>query len=586
MEKNAALAMVLIFGLWMFYILVMAPKPQPVAERLIIPADSVTQMVERPDPPAVPGTGAVGSAARLNDRLTGVQAADTIAVDTIVVSSDIYEYRFITRGAVLVGALLKDYPAFRPKDFDGPEVSGPVQLVPASGSDFLRASLHLKNLERPIELGNRYFKPGVSKLRLSESRPEGKLEMVHELAGGNRVRIVYTFSNDSYLVGAKLYLPDRLHGPGENRVEIRLGPTLVSNEKNSKEDYAEYGVVYYEDGELIKKKLDDLEDSDWSPSGERKILWGGLKSKYFIAAFFVPEATMSAMRGSGDEDEHTMEFSGFFQVPAEQAPVDFSFYVGPQAYEQLTKLNYGMGKLVQYGWSVIQFFCKYTLQVMLWMHQYISNYAILLMLFALMVKVVFWPLTIKSTKSQIKMQQIQPLMQQVKDKYKDDPQKVQQETMRLYKEHKVNPLGGCLPMVVQMPVLISLFYVFRMTIEFRGAAAFGWISDLSQPDPYYILPIAMGLTQFVTQKMTPTSADPKMKPMLYMMPAVMVFIFLRFSSGLVFYYTWVNIFQMAQQIYINRQFHTEDKAKAVAAPKDAKTAGKTGKGKRAGKKKK
>ena len=566
MEKNAALAMVLIFGLWMFYILVMAPKPQPMDEMTAGPADSVSETVTRPGSETSLDSALETTTEQAPDKLADTAAADSFPVDTVVVSSDIYEYKFITRGGVLARAVLKKYPAFSPKDSDGPESAGPVQLVPTAGSDFLKTSLHLKNTEQPIELGSRHFEPSVSKLNLSESRPEGKLTMVHELAGGNRVKVEYTFNNDSYLVGAKLYLPDRLYGPEENRVEIQMGPSLLSNEKNPDEDYQEYEVVYFEDGEMVDKDLGDLDDSDWSPSGERSILWGGLKSKYFIAAFFVPESTMSGMRGSGSEDARMMTYSGFFKVPSKPGPVDFSFYMGPQSYEELTKLNYGMGKLVQYGWSIIQFFCKWSLKIMLWMHQYVTNYAILLVMFALFIKVIFWPLTVKSTKSQIEMQKIQPLMQQLKEKYKDDPQKMQQETMRLYKEHKVNPLGGCLPILVQMPVLISLFYVFRMTIEFRGAPAFGWINDLSQPDPYYILPLAMGVTQFVTQKMTPTNTDPKMKPMLYMMPAVMVFIFLRFSSGLVFYYTWVNIFQMLQQIYINRQFHGKDKAKAVAAP--------------------
>lgn len=567
MEKNAALAMVLIFGLWMFYILVMAPKPQPRVEDFAARSDSVADVIDRPEIPEVGLDTSVGEPqSAMPGKLESGEAADTVPVDTIVVASDIYEYHFITRGGILTRALLKKYPAFKPKDSNGPEPTGPVQLVPTGKSEFLRAVLHLKNAQRPIDLGSRHFTPSVKKLELSESRPTAELELVHELAGGNRVRIVYSFRNDTYLVSANLYIPDRLYGSADNRVELRLGPSLLSNEKNPDEDYSEYGVVYYEDGELTDKDLGDLDESDWSPGGEHRILWGGLKSKYFIAAFFVPESMMSSMKGSGDEEGRAMSYSGFFQVPQEPGPIDFSFYVGPQAYEELTKLNYGMGKLVQYGWSIIQFFCKYSLKVMLWMHQYISNYALLLIVFALLVKVVFWPLTVKSTKSQIKMQQIQPLMQQVRDKYKDDPQKMQQETMRLYKEHKVNPLGGCLPILVQMPVLIALFYVFRMTIEFRGAEAFGWINDLSQPDPYYILPIAMGLTQFVTQKMTPTSTDPKMKPMLYMMPAVMVFIFLRFSSGLVFYYTWVNLFQMIQQIYINRQYH------GVAVPKGGGTA--------------
>ena len=150
------------------------------------------------------------------------------------------------------------------------------------------------------------------------------------------------------------------------------------------------------------------------------------------------------------------------------------------------------------------------------------------------------------------MQQIQPLLNDLRARYKDDPKKLQEETLRLYKEHKVNPLGGCLPLLVQMPVLFALFYVFQRTIEFRGAEAFGWIHDLSQPDPYYILPVTMGATTFLQQKLTPTQTDPKMMPMLYIMPVFMTFIFLNFSSGLVLYYTFVNIFQIIQQLYINK----------------------------------
>ncbi len=132
---------------------------------------------------------------------------------------------------------------------------------------------------------------------------------------------------------------------------------------------------------------------------------------------------------------------------------------------------------------------------------------------------------------------------------------MQAETLRLYREQKVNPLGGCLPLLIQMPVFIALFYVFQRTIEFRGAAAFGWINDLSQPDPFYILPVVMGATTFISQKLTPTQTDPKMKPMLYIMPFFMTFIFLNFPSGLVLYYTFFNLFQMAQQLYINRKYH-------------------------------
>ena len=561
MEKNVALAMFLIFAIWMTYILVFAPKPKPVP-LLESGRDTVetSRAVQRPK--AAPGEQAPTSQAGEEQLVK----ADTLSfpVDTVVVSSDLYEYSFVTRGGILARASLKKFPAFEPGTGRGNRSEGPVQLIPTGESSFLYSRLYLKNLDRPIELGNRQFETQTTRLNLSPSKPEGSVEFISTLSGGNEIRIVYTFHNDSYLVGARLYLPDRLYGSAENALEVALGPTLVSNEKDPKDDHSDYGVVYYDNGEVVRKSLKDLGKSDWAPSGTHNILWGGLKSKYFLAAFFVPDKPMSAMHGSGSPESLDLAYRGMFPIPSSPEPIDFSFYVGPQSYEQLTRLNFGLTKLFQYGWAIIQPFCKISLKVMLWMHQWIRNYALILILFALLIKVVFWPATMMSTKSQIKMQKIQPLMNELKEKYKDDPKKVQEETLRMYKEYKVNPLGGCLPMLIQMPVLIALFYVFRLTIEFRGAEAFGWIHDLSQPDPYYILPVAMGLTQFLSQKLTPTPTDPKMAPMLYLMPAFMVFIFLRFSSGLVFYYTFVNIFQLAQQLYINRRYHSPALAVAGA----------------------
>ena len=586
MEKNSVLAMFLIFLLWMGYILFLAPKPQPKPEL-------VQQQVQQEETGAKKVPEAEPAAEQMLVQPGGEQIAraDTveIPVDTVVVSSDLYEYHFITRGGVMTRAWLKQYPAFKPGDRRNSQSTGPVQLIPVDGSQFLYTRLHLKNLEEPIELGDRHFDVSTRELNLGDDQPDGSVEFLHNLRGGQKIKIVYTFRNDSYLINTELHLPGELHGPRENAVEVLLGPSLVSNEKNPDDDYTEYGVVYYDIGEVIKKNLKDLSKSDWSPSGEHSILWGGVKSKYFIGTFFVPESPMAGMRGAGNQESQDLEFRGMFPIPPDGKPIDLSIYLGPQSYEQLTKLNYGLPKLLQYGWAIIQPFCKIIISVLLWMHRWIDNYAVILILFAILVRIVFHPLTIRSTKSQIKMQQIQPLMTQLRNEYKDDPKKMQEETMRLYREHKVNPLGGCLPMLIQMPVLFALFWVFRLTIEFRGAEAFGWIHDLSQPDPYYILPVVMGATTFLQQKLTPTPTDPKMKPMMYMMPVLMVIIFIRFSSGLVFYYTIFNILQIFQQVYINKHYHAPAPALAKPAVKKPQAAtavstGSKGKKKRPGRK--
>jgi YidC/Oxa1 family membrane protein insertase len=563
MDKRSALAMGLIFLLWLLYLMFMTPKPKPVqTAQTGKPAAEAAQTAQAPREEKKPEEAAPGTAQ------PGFVEPDTsqAPVDTIVVSSGIYEYQFITRGGVLTRARLKDYPAFLPGKkqlAEGQEP--PVQLIPTTESFFLYTRLFLQNSNQPVELGARHFTADRLRLDLSKNNPEGTVTLSNRLAGGEELRLVYTFHYDSYLIESDLYLPAQLHASARNFVEVELGPGLVSNEKNPKNDLASYEAIYYDNGEIVQKTLKDLSKSDWTPSGEHSILWGGIRSQYFLAALYVPKDPMNAMSASGSPVENRVNFRGMFPIPQGDSPVHYALYVGPQAYSQITQLDYGLPKILEYGWSIIQPFTKMLLAILLWMHTWIPNYALIIVVFALLIKVVFYPLTIKSTKSQIKMQQIQPLVTEMREKFKDDPRKQQEEMLKLYREHKVNPLGGCLPLLIQMPVLFALFYVFQRTIEFRGAEGFFWIHDLSQPDPFYVLPVAMGITTFLQQKLTPTPTDPKMAPMLYIMPIMMTFIFLNFSSGLVFYYTVFNVIQIFQQMYITKRYHAPARAAAAVA---------------------
>lgn len=180
---------------------------------------------------------------------------------------------------------------------------------------------------------------------------------------------------------------------------------------------------------------------------------------------------------------------------------------------------------------------------MLWLHRFVPDYGLVLILFGVLVRLVSWPLTTKSFRSIQAMQKIQPEILRLRERFKDDPQRMQQETMKLYREKKVNPLGGCLPNLIPMPVLFALFFVFQGTIEFRGQP-FLWLPDLSQADPWYIL-LLMGLTMFVSSKMTQT--DPKMAAMTYVMPVVLTFVFINLAAGLVLYYTVSNVLTFVQQ---------------------------------------
>jgi len=191
----------------------------------------------------------------------------------------------------------------------------------------------------------------------------------------------------------------------------------------------------------------------------------------------------------------------------------------------------------------------------LWMHERLHMaYGWVLVLFGVLVRLLLWPLNQKAMASQLRMQAVQPLIKETQDRYKNEPEKLQKEMMRIYKEHKVNPFGGCLPMLLPWPVLIALFFVFANTIEFRGEP-FLWLPDLSRHDPYYIIPIIMGLSMFVLSKVGQIGVppNPQAKMMVYFMPVFMTVLFLRFASGLNLYYAVSNIFSIPQQYLIAKR---------------------------------
>jgi YidC/Oxa1 family membrane protein insertase len=198
---------------------------------------------------------------------------------------------------------------------------------------------------------------------------------------------------------------------------------------------------------------------------------------------------------------------------------------------------------------------------MKWVYGYVGNYGIAIILLTIVSKVLFYPLTVKSMRSMKAMQALQPQVNALRTKYKSDPQRAQREMMELYRKHKVNPMGGCLPMVAQVPVFYALYLALSVSVELQNAGflcfgrVFGvdiWICDLAAHDPTYVLPILMGVTMFVQQKMTPTMGDPRQAKMMLVMPFVFTFMFLNLPSGLVLYWTVSNILQIAQQRYMDR----------------------------------
>jgi YidC/Oxa1 family membrane protein insertase len=262
----------------------------------------------------------------------------------------------------------------------------------------------------------------------------------------------------------------------------------------------------------------------------------------------------------------------------------YSLYAGPMEHDRLRAMGHEFDDVNPYGWpgfrTLIRFFAVPVRALLVWMHTNLGiAYGVCLIIFGILVRVLLWPLNQKAMRASMAMQAIQPLVKDIQERYKDNPQQLQQEMFRLYKEHHVNPFGGCWPMLVPMPILLALFFVFQNTIELRGAS-FLWLPDLSRPDPYYIIPVIMGLSMFGLSKVGQLGMEPnpQMKTMLYVMPAVMTFLFVNFASGLNLYYAVSNIASIPQQYLLARE--RMRRQPPAAPPVEVRTKGGGGGGRR------
>jgi len=280
----------------------------------------------------------------------------------------------------------------------------------------------------------------------------------------------------------------------------------------------------------------------------KDLKWIADEESYFFAAL-VP--------GFQAEEVKIWEKRGIGLIALKMNPGTnkYVLYAGPKSIDTLKKENLDLEHIVDFGFfSVI---ARPIFWLLKYINGFIGNYGWSIIILTILLRVPFIPLLNKSQRSMKKLQQLQPKMAELKEKYKKDQQRMQKEMMELYRKYKVNPMGGCLPMLLQIPFFFALYKVLLVAVELRGAPFMLWIHDLSAKDPYYVLPIVMGLTMLLQQKMTPTSADPKQAKIMMFMPIVFTFMFLNFSSGLVLYWLMSNVLSIVQQFFVNMKAKKE-----------------------------
>ena len=483
-----------------------------------------------------------------------VRPTETDTGRVVWVTSPLYRLGFSSKGARLVSAELVQYQSFAPGDS-----AKLVQLV-TPGDAFLGHRLVLPSGDT-VALDDWDFQPVPDAPGVAVNTGQGTKSLRFEAdKAGSHVTLEYRFLPEAY----RFEVSGSVSGLGSGGAVLllHLADGIRSAEKDSVDDYRHYSVV---------TKASKTERTDFSGirPGERAVLngpfeWVGVKSKYFFFAALALEEGQPTFAGAiaigGPRAAKLATRATVLLTMPVQAAGTFRYqvYAGPLENRHLAPLGHGLDDANPYGGifrPIIQPVSQIVLTVLLWMHERLNlAYGWVLILFGIVVRILLWPLNQKAMESGIRMQAVAPLIKETQDKYKNDPERLQREMLRIYKEHKVNPLGGCLPMLLPMPVLLALFFVFANTIAFRGVP-FLWLTDLSRPDPFKIIPIVMGLSMFVLSKVGQIGVppNPQTKMMVYFMPIIMTLLFLNFASGLNLYYAAQNLFSIPQQYMIAKR---------------------------------
>ncbi|MEN6621300.1 MAG: membrane protein insertase YidC [Smithella sp.] len=388
--------------------------------------------------------------------------------------------------------------------------------------------------------------------RLDMLNTKEKQRLVFSQTYDNKIKVekIFTFNPETYTINLDVKVYNLTDSP---LTQIpKLSWQQYVDPKKEEDSYGHEGPVASVARGIERQELKKLDkERTFGPN----VLWSGYESKYFIAAF-IPEnpSLTSTILNRDSNNIVSVAIKGQKElIPGKQSgSSSYTLYLGPKEYSLLKAQNVGLEDSIDFG-SWLKWLAMPLLVTLNFIHDYVRNYGIAIIILTLLIKIIFWPLGNLSYKSMKEMQKLQPKIAALKEKYKNDQQKIGMETMALYKAHKVNPLGGCLPMLIQIPIFFGLYKALLYSIELRHSPFFWWIQDLSAKDPFYVTPIVMGVTQFIQQKMTPTGGDPMQAKLMLFMPVIMTFFFLNFPSGLVIYWLFNNILSIGQQYYINQK---------------------------------
>ncbi len=553
MEKRALLAVVLSLLVFIIYTQFLTPKPaQPPSTPPKQAEEAAPPTTAQPTPLLKPAAPAASPAARPQPTERPVRE--------IEVENGLLRLIFSEKGARLRSCRL-----LRFKETNDPH-SPPKELIDVPLDDL--APLGLSSLNGRL--------PGLDDAVFGAETDEQKItvgdkprEIIFRWLSPSGVEVVKRFivRPQDYVIGLKVELINR----SAKSLDDNLGLALTARqEKGEGGRYAFKGFGAFVNNKLFEEKPKKFKEEPMVLSGD--VSWGGYENSYFLQAL-IPLSGQGSFKASlaGGEKDREIVVVRYTSPPFSLAvggseSFDFDLFFGPKEIGVLNRAGHNLDAALNMGW--FDLIAKPFLYFLKYIYKVVPNFGVAIIILTIGVKIIFWPLTQKSYKSMKAMQKLQPQMAKLRERYKNDKQRMNQELMGLYKAHKVNPMGGCLPMIIQIPVFIALYRLLDYAIELRHAPFLLWISDLAAPDrlfrfpfhlplmepPYGIpvLTLLMGASMFLQQKMTPTPGDPTQAKVMLLMPIVFTFVFINFPSGLVLYWLTNNVLSIAQQVLINR----------------------------------
>ncbi|MEZ5593886.1 MAG: membrane protein insertase YidC [Gammaproteobacteria bacterium] len=549
--ENQRLILVIALGLVLFLIWQawmeeqMALNPPPAQTSLSTPSATA------PDSPGQSGTGPVAGDVPLAPGATAASAVpSTPATGTsqrIKVITDQYVAEIDTRGGSLVHAGLLQYP----ESLQQPDQ--PFALLSDNPVNLFIAESGLQATAGIAPGRDQVFQAAQTEYKLADGQNSLEVPLSWSDESGLTITKIYTFHRDRFTID----VVHRIENSSDAEWRGSQYRELVRRPPNESRGL---GAVYTYTGGVISTPEQKYEKIDFGDMAETNLDldvaggWIAMIQHYFLGAWIPAQDELNKFysRALGDGRYRLGMVSAEQTVAAGQTGTFATqLYVGPKIQERLEGLAPNLSRTVDYGW--LWFIAEPLFVILKWLHGLLGNWGWSIILLTVMIKAVFFKLSETSYRSMANMRKLAPKLQQMKERYGDDRAKLNQAMMEMYKKEKINPLGGCLPILVQIPVFIALYWMLLESVELRQAPWLGWIQDLSTKDPYYILPLIMGVSMFIQQRLNPTPPDPIQAKVMMALPVVFTFFFLWFPSGLVLYWVVNNVLSITQQYIITKR---------------------------------